>query len=56
MENGKKKEPKPNEQIKKQNVNEYGEFICSYNHWLPIDKQKEQADELAKATANKKEK
>lgn len=48
-----KKEAKPNEQMKKQNVTEYGEFISSYNHWLPIDKQKEQADKLDKATKSK---
>ena len=28
---------------KKKNTTKYGEFVCSAYHWLPIEKQKEQA-------------
>jgi hypothetical protein len=31
-------------------ITEYGEFICSYYDWLPIDKQKEQAKKLENMT------
>ena len=30
----------------------YGEFVCSYHHWLPIEKQKEQAEKMQKITKN----
>lgn len=36
------------------NTTEYGEFVCSLDHWLPIEKQKEQADRLEKITKKKK--
>lgn len=32
----------------------YGEFICSYDFWLPIDKQKEQAKKMENMTKQKK--
>lgn len=32
----------------------YGEFVCSFDVWLPIDKQKEQAKKLEKMTKSKK--
>ncbi len=28
----------------------YGEFVCSYHHWLPIEKQKEQARKMQEVT------
>ncbi len=40
-----KKEKKTNEKTTK-----YGEFVCSLDHWLPIEKQKEKAKKLAKVT------
>lgn len=30
----------------------YGEFVCSYHHWLPIEKQKEQARKMQEITKN----
>lgn len=41
---------------KKGNATKYGEFVCSAFKWLPIDKQKEQADNLANMTKNSKNK
>ena len=35
---------------KKKNTTKYGEFVCSAYHWLPIEKQKENADKLANIT------
>ncbi len=35
-------------------VNMFGEFICTYNQWLPIDKQKEQAKKMENITKKKK--
>ena len=37
-----------------ENTVKYGEFICSLDHWLPIDKQKEIADKLNKVTKKDK--
>lgn len=37
-----------------QNTTKYGEFVCSLDGWLPIEKQKEQAERLAKITKKKK--
>ena len=34
----------------KKNVTKFGEFVSSYFSWIPIDKQKERADELNKMT------
>ncbi len=33
----------------------FGEFVCSFHRWVPLSKQKDVADELAKMT-NKEEK
>lgn len=38
---------------KKENLNEYGEFICSFHKWLDLDSQKENAKRLAKITKKK---
>ncbi len=40
--------------IRKDNTTKYGEFVCSLDHWLPIEKQKEQADRLSKITKDKR--
>ena len=32
---------------------EYGEFICSFDKWLPIEYQKERAKKLQKITKEK---
>lgn len=37
-----------------ENSTKYGEFICSYDVWLPLDKQKEQAEKMEKMTKKKK--
>ena len=42
------------EKEKKKNTTKYGEFVCSEYHWLPIDKQKEQAEKLSKITKKQK--
>ena len=40
--------------IKKlKNTTKYGEFVCSFYQWLPLDKQKEQAQRLVKITRKK---
>ena len=41
---------------KKEDMTKYGEFVCSNYHWLPIEKQKEQAENMANMTKDKKEK
>ena len=35
---------------KKEDTTKYGEFVCSTHHWLPIEKQKDRAEELANMT------
>lgn len=40
---------------KREDMTKYGEFVCSTFHWLPIEKQKEQAKNMAKMTKDKKE-
>jgi len=35
---------------KKEDTTKYGEFVCSAYHWLPIEKQKDQAKEFEKIT------
>ena len=35
-------------------LTKYGEFICSFDGWLPIDKQKEQAKRMENMTKKKK--
>ncbi len=41
---------------KKEDTTKYGEFVCSNYHWLPIEKQKEQAEDLANMTKENREK
>lgn len=38
---------------KKENVTKYGEQVCSEFAWLPLDKQKENAEKFAKITSPK---
>ena len=41
---------------KKEDTTKYGEFVCSTHHWIPVEKQKDRAKELANVTKdNKKE-
>ena len=35
---------------KKKNTTKYGEFVYSAYHWLPIEKQKEQAEKMENIT------
>lgn len=39
-----------NEKKRKEDTTQYGEFVCSEYHWLPIEKQKEQAKRLNNIT------
>lgn len=36
------------------NTTKYGEFVCSYYQWLPLEKQKTQAEKLSKITKKNK--
>ena len=36
------------------NTTKYGEFVCSFHQWLPLDMQKEQAEKMNKMTKNKR--
>ncbi len=38
---------------KKENTTKYGEQVCSEFAWLPLDKQKENAEKFAKITDKK---
>lgn len=38
---------------KKDNLEKYGEFICSFYQWVDLDSQKENAKRLARITKNK---
>lgn len=40
---------------KKENVTKYGEQVCSEFAWLPLDKQKENAEKFAKITSKKRD-
>lgn len=40
---------------KKDNITMFGEEVCSEFAWLPLDKQKENADRLASITKNKEQ-
>ena len=40
---------------KKDNTTMFGEEVCSEFVWLPLDKQKENADRLANITNNKEQ-
>lgn len=39
--------------IKEDNVTKYGEFVCTEFAWLPLDKQKEKANQMHKITKKK---
>lgn len=39
---------------RKEDTSKYGEFVCSAYHWLPIEKQKEQAEKLSNITSTDK--
>lgn len=45
---------KNNEEIKKENTTKYGEFVCSEHKWLPLEKQKEQANKMTNMTKKEK--
>ena len=45
-----------NNNNKRKNTTKYGEFVCSEYQWLPIEKQKEQADKMANMTKKESEK
>lgn len=38
------------------NLEKYGEFVCSYHEWLPLEKQKEEAYRLENITKKKNKK
>ena len=38
---------------KSDNTTKYGEFICSFHQWLPLDIQKEQAKKMSKISKSK---
>lgn len=35
---------------KQDNTTKYGEFVCSFYQWLPIDIQKKQAEKMSNVT------
>lgn len=39
-----------NQGLRDENVTKYGEFVCSMYQWLPLDKQKEDAEEFEQIT------
>ena len=39
---------------KKENTTKYGEQVCSEFDWLPLDKQKENAEKFNRITKNKR--
>jgi len=41
---------------KREDMTKYGEFVCSTFHWLPIEKQKEQAERMVKITNKENDK
>ena len=41
---------------KKEDMTKYGEFVCSAYHWLPIEKQKDQVEEMENITKSNKNK
>lgn len=47
---------KNKDELKKENTTKYGEFVCSEYKWLPLEKQKEQANKMANMTKKEKEK
>lgn len=42
-----------NKKFKKEDTTKYGEFVCSAYHWLPVEKQKEQANKMDRMTKEK---
>ena len=45
---------KSEDELKKENTTKYGEFVCTEYQWLPLEKQKEQADKMANMTKKEK--
>ena len=45
---------KNKDELKKENTTKYGEFVCSEYQWLPLEKQKEQANKMANMTKKEK--
>ena len=41
---------------KKEDTTKYGEFVCSAYHWLPVEKQKDQAREMENMTKSNNKK
>lgn len=41
---------------KRENTTKYGEQVCSEFAWLPLDKQKENAEKFAEITSKKSDK
>lgn len=41
---------------KRENITKYGEQVCSEFAWLPLDKQKENAEKFAEITKKKENK
>ncbi len=46
---------KNDKEHEEENTTKYGEFVCSAFQWLPLDKQKEQAEKMANITKKKKD-
>lgn len=44
---------KDKDMTKKEDTTKYGEFVCSAYHWLPVEKQKEQAKRIENITKKK---
>ena len=44
-----------NKRLYKENTTKYGEFVCSLDNWLPIEKQKERSEKLASVTKKNKQ-
>ena len=45
---------KSEDELKIENTTKYGEFVCTEYQWLPLEKQKEQADKMANMTKKEK--
>ena len=39
---------------KGEDATKYGEFVCSFDHWLPPEEQKRKAEQLEKMTDKKR--
>ncbi len=39
----------------KEDTTKYGEFVPSTHHWIPLEKQKDRAEELSNITKKKKD-